>query len=82
MLHRGNPEYIYGVVHPVPQEFAGIQYFEEVPLGTGGVHFPTYLQALDEIGYKGFLTIERECGDNPRADIQTAIDHLTGIMDK
>ena len=82
MLHRGNPEYIYGVVHPVPQEFAGIQYFEEVPLGTGGVHFETYLQALDDIGYKGFLTIERECGDNPRGDIQTAIDHLTGIMGK
>lgn len=82
MLHRGNPEYIYGVVHPVPQEFAGIQYFEEVPLGTGGVHFPTYLQALDDIGYNGFLTIERECGDNPRGDIQTAIDHLTGIMGK
>ena len=82
MLHRGNPEYIYGVVHPVPQEFAGIQYFEEVPLGTGGVHFETYLQALDNIGYTGFLTIERECGDNPRGDIQTAIDHLTGIMGK
>ena len=82
MLHRGNPEYIYGVVHPVPQEFAGIQYFEEVPLGTGGVHFETYLQALDDIGYTGFLTIERECGDNPRGDIQTAIDHLTGIMGK
>ena len=82
MLQRGNPEYIYGVVHPVPQEFAGIQYFEEVPLGTGGVHFPTYLQALDEIGYTGFLTIERECGENPRGDIQTAIDHLTGIMNQ
>ena len=82
MLHRGNPEYIYGVVHPVPQEFQGIQYFAEVPLGTGGVHFPTYLQALEDIGYNGFLTIERECGDNPRGDIQTAIDHLTGIMGK
>ncbi len=57
MLRRGNPEYIYGVVHPVPQEFQGIQYFAEVPLGQGNVNFPTYLAALDEIGYKGFLTI-------------------------
>lgn len=80
MLHKGVPEYIYGVVHPVPQEFQGIQYFAEVPLGQGSVHFDTYLKALDDIGYKGFLTIERECGDNPAADIGLAIDHLKANM--
>ena len=82
MLHRGVPEYIYGVVHPVPQEFQGIQYFAEVPLGQGSVHFDTYMAALDEIGYKGFLTIERECGDNPVADISLAADHLRAVMTK
>ena len=80
MLHKGVPEYIYGVVHPVPQEFQGIQYFAEVPLGQGSVHFDTYLKALDEIGYKGFLTIERECGSDPVADIGLAIDHLKANM--
>ena len=30
-----NPEYIYGVLHPVPEELNGIRFFEEVPLGTG-----------------------------------------------
>ena len=80
MLHKGVPEYIYGVVHPVPQEFQGIQYFAEVPLGQGSVHFDTYLKALDDIGYKGFLTIERECGDNPAADIGLAVDHLRANM--
>lgn len=80
MLHKGVPEYIYGVVHPVPQEFQGIQYFAEVPLGQGSVHFDTYLKALDDIGYKGFLTIERECGDNPAADIGLAVDHLKANM--
>ncbi|MCQ2429933.1 MAG: sugar phosphate isomerase/epimerase [Clostridia bacterium] len=80
MLHRGVPEYIYGVVHPVPQEFQGIQYFAEVPLGQGSVHFDTYLKALDDIGYKGFLTIEREVGADPSADIQLAIDHLKANM--
>lgn len=80
MLHRGVPEYIYGVVHPVPQEFQGIQYFAEVPLGQGSVHFDTYLKALDEIGYRGFLTIEREVGDDPARDIQIAIDHLKANM--
>lgn len=82
MLHRGVPEYIYGVVHPVPQEFQGIQYFAEVPLGQGSVHFDTYLAALDEIGYQGFLTIERECGDTPEADIRLAVEHLHAVMGK
>ena len=82
MLHRGNPEYIYGVVHPVPEEFQGIQYFAEVPLGQGSVHFDTYMAALDEIGYKGFLTIERECGNSPEADIRLAAEHLRAVMGK
>lgn len=80
MLHRGNPEYIYGVVHPVPEEFQGIQYFAEVPLGQGSVGFDTYLKALDEVGYHGFLTIEREVGNNPVADISLAIEHLKANM--
>ncbi len=80
MLVRGNPEYIYRAVHPVPQEFEGIDYFEEVPLGTGSVPFPAYLAALEEIGYKGFLTIEREVGDSPEKDIRIAADFLRGII--
>lgn len=82
MLHRGVPEYIYGVVHPVPQEFQGVQYFAEMPLGQGAVHFDTYLRALDEIGYRGFLTIEREVGDDPIGDIRIAIDHLRDVMSR
>lgn len=79
-LADGNPEFIYGVVHPVPEEFRGVKYFEEVPLGTGTVDFPAYLKALEEIGYRGFLTIEREVGENPEADIKTAADFLAGII--
>lgn len=79
-LKVGNPEYIYNVVHPVPAECNGVKYFEEVPLGKGGVDFPKYLAALDEIGYKGFLTIERECGENPAADITMAADFLRNII--
>ncbi|MDL2294254.1 sugar phosphate isomerase/epimerase [Ruminococcaceae bacterium OttesenSCG-928-D13] len=51
-------------------------YFEEVPLGQGQVDFPRYLRALEEIGYTGFLTIERETGANPEADIALAVDFL------
>ncbi len=50
--------------------------FEEVPLGQGSVDFAAYLKALDLIGYKGFLTIERECGADPAADISLAADFL------
>lgn len=80
-LNDGNPEYIYGVLHPVPQEYEGVKFFEEVPLGTGSVPFERYLAALEDIGYKGFLTIERECGDNPGKDIKIAVDFLNGLLD-
>ncbi len=79
-LKESNPEYIYRAVHPVPEEIAGTRFFEEVPLGTGSVDFKRYLTALDEIGYKGFLTIEREVGDEPERDIRTAYDYLKSII--
>jgi len=74
-----NPEYIYRVVHPIPPEYSQGGYFEEVPLGTGSVPFKEYLEALTDIGYKGFLTVERECGDNPEKDIKIAVDYLKGL---
>lgn len=48
----------------------------EVPLGTGGVDWDNYLKALNDIGYEGYLTIEREVGDNPAADIGMAVEFL------
>jgi len=53
-------------------------YFEETPLGKGNVDFDGYLKALKDIGYEGFLTIEREVGDNPVQDIMEAIAFLRG----
>ena len=50
--------------------------FQEVPLGEGQVDWKGYLQALKDIGYDGFLTIERECGDDPAADIVMAVSFL------
>ena len=79
MLQKTNPEYIYGIT-PRPEDLAGIRFFKEVPLGEGGVDFKAYLNALDEVGYRGFLTIEREVGENPAADIQKAKDHLRSII--
>lgn len=79
-LNDANPEYIYRAVHPVPEGFGNVKYFEEVPLGTGSVDFPNYLKALEEIGYKGFLTIEREVGETPEKDIKIAYEYLKNII--
>lgn len=48
----------------------------ELPLGEGDVNFDTYLPALKDSGFDGFLTIEREVGDNPVSDITLAVDFL------
>lgn len=56
--------------------------FKELPLGQGAVDFPAYLRALDEVGFKGFLTIEREVGGNPTADIKMATDFLKDMIAK
>lgn len=77
MLVRGNPEVIYGEIET---EIQNMTYFKEVPLGTGSVPYAKYLQALDDIGYRGYLTIEREVGDNPKADIATAANFLREQM--
>lgn len=56
--------------------------FREVPLGQGAVDFDAYLRALDEIGYRGFLTIEREVGADPAADIKLAVQFLKNAIEK
>jgi sugar phosphate isomerase/epimerase len=48
----------------------------EVPLGEGGVRWEEYLGALEDIRYDGFLTIEREVGDDPVGDITAAVAFL------
>lgn len=75
-----DPEYVYRIVHPVPEEIRRERAHEEVPLGTGSVDFDKYLRALEEIGYRGFLTIEREVGADPEADIYTAKRYLEAVM--
>jgi sugar phosphate isomerase/epimerase len=68
-----DPEIIYGIIE---EEIKTGKAFIELPLGQGDVDFENYLKALDTIGYKGFLTIEREVGDTPSADIKLAVDFL------
>lgn len=76
-LLDSDPEVIYGMVE---SEMLADKAFIELPLGDGDVDFTNYLKALEEIGYKGFLTIEREVGGDPEKDIITAKDYLTSII--
>lgn len=78
-----DPRIIYGSLgfeplsHEKIAEMAtGGEFFREVPLGEGKVDWPAYIQALQDIGYKGYLTIEREVGTNPEADIANAVQFL------
>ena len=83
MLRKTDPAIIY-------EHFAtgGIEalnvadFFLETPLGEGKVDFPAYLQALRNVGYDGYLTIERETGKDPIADIRLAKKMLTGLLEK
>ena len=39
-----------------------------------------YLKALEDIGYRGFLTIEREVGEHPEKDIAAAVVVLKNVI--
>ena len=72
-LYDLDPEVIYRVVESEPVTSPA---FIELPLGEGDVAFEPYLKALADIGYRGFLTIEREVGDDPTRDIRAAVEFL------
>jgi len=78
-LAEKSPEVVYGLAK---SEIVTGPSFIEVPLGEGQVPWPAYLSALDDIGYRGFLTIEREVGDNPAKDIGKAVDFLRAQMNE
>ena len=54
---------------------AGANICEETPLGKGSVRWNEYLNALKEIGYDGYLTIEHEVSDGAD-EIREAVDFL------
>ena len=72
-LYDLSPEIIYGLEE---SEMLSSPAFIELPLGEGDVPFENYLRALNGIGFEGYLTIEREVGADPKADIIKAADFL------
>jgi len=51
-------------------------FFAETPLGQGSVNFDIYFEAVEKSGYNGYLTVEREGGNNPFDDIKAAVDFI------
>lgn len=78
-LQDSDPEIIYGIKDIEDVIQAG-EVFREMPLGQGNVPFAPYLKALEDIGYRGFLTIEREVGEVPSKDIALAAEFLRGLL--
>jgi sugar phosphate isomerase/epimerase len=75
-----DPERLYGLTAGESPDFNYREYFKEVPLGQGQVPFPAYWQALKEARYDGYLTIEREVGATPMADIAEAVTFLRSLL--
>ena len=75
MLQKVDPNAIYGGAD-VEDEIKGARFFLEVPVGEGSVNWKRYIRALRDVGYDGYLTIEREAGEDPAEDIKTAIDFM------
>jgi sugar phosphate isomerase/epimerase len=83
MLKQTDPEIIYNYFAEGGIEDINLKdYFLETPLGEGRVDFTSYLKVLGEAGFNGFLTIEREVGVSPEADIRLAAGFLKRLMEQ
>ena len=81
MLKQTDPEIIYDCFAKGGIEALYVaDYFLETPLGDGDVDYAKYINALRGIGYDGYLTIERETGENPISDIQKSLNTLRNII--
>jgi sugar phosphate isomerase/epimerase len=53
---------------------------QEVPLGHGDIDWMQYLGVLEEIEYRGWLTLERESGETRLADITAGVQFLRRLI--
>jgi L-ribulose-5-phosphate 3-epimerase len=52
----------------------------EVPVGHGDIDWLAFLGVLEEIEYRGWLVVEREAGDNRRADVAAGVAFLRRLV--
>lgn len=81
MIKQTDPEIIYNYFAEGGIEDLRLDdYFKEYSLGKGHLQFDRYLNALRDIEYNGYLTIEREVGDYPEEDISEAVIFLQNLI--
>jgi len=81
MISPCNPLQIYNAfAEGNPENLNYDDFFVELPLGAGNVDFPAYLKALEQTGYSGSLTIEREAGESRLKDIEDGVIFLKEII--
>ena len=68
------------IVHTHAKDGVGSGGWEDVPLGTGWVDWPRYLDLLQAGGYDGYLTIEREGGEDRVGQIAAGAEFLRGQL--
>jgi sugar phosphate isomerase/epimerase len=52
----------------------------EVPLGHGDIDWLVLLESLAEVEYRGWLTVERESGENRLADVTAGVTFLRRLL--
>lgn len=81
MLKKTDPEIIYDSFAQGGIEALNVaDFFLETPLGEGKVDFKKYISTLRAVGFDGYLTIERETGEDPIADIKLAKSVVSGFL--
>jgi sugar phosphate isomerase/epimerase len=53
---------------------------QEVPLGQGDVDWMQFLATLEEIEYRGWITVARASGENRLAEVASGVDLLRRVM--
>ncbi len=53
---------------------------QEVPLGHGDIDWLYFLGVLEEVGYRGWITVVREAGTNRRTDVAAGVALLRRII--
>lgn len=52
----------------------------ELPVGTGQVDWPAFFEALDEVGFDGWLCFEREAGDRRVEDLRAGREFIERLL--
>ena len=81
MLKKTDPKIIYDHFAEGGIEALNVaDFFIETPIGEGNVNWAEYIGALKQIGYDGFLTVEREAGNKPEEDIASGVAFVKNYL--